>query len=180
MPRKRRPDPPAELRLPEDAAPVRYATSFAAEARMLCARGAGEAELAAHFGVTVWDIKLWKVTHQDFLSACKLGREAASDRAELSLFERVIGYTYDAIKPMVVGGELQMVPVKEHVPPDVGAAKFWLLNMRPDIWKERVEQTVRVADTVDMSDDELVRIAAGGGPNNPKPARGPRGPDSLH
>src|ERR1700676_445803 len=170
MARRKAPDPPAELHLPEDAAPVLYARSYADEARTLCSRGAGEAELAAHFRVTVWDIKLWKVTHQEFLLACKLGREAASDRAELSLFERVIGYTYDAVKPMGVGGVLEMVPVREHVPPDVGAAKFWLLNMRPEIWKERVEQTVRHGETVDMSDDELVRIAAGGGPNNPKPA----------
>ncbi len=162
MPRKRSSDPPAELHLPEDRAPVLYATSFAAEARTLCSRGAGEAELAAHFGVTIWDIKLWKVTHQDFLSACKLGREAASDRAELSLFERVIGYTYDAVKPMVVGGVLEMVPVKEHVPPDVGAAKFWLLNMRPDIWKERVEQTVRHAGVEQLSDEDLLRIAGEG------------------
>jgi hypothetical protein len=46
---------------------------------------------------------------------------------------------------------------QEHLPPDVGAAKLWLRNRQPDLWRER--QEVNVTGTVahrlaQMSPDE--------------------------
>jgi hypothetical protein len=181
-PNRRNAAPPAapELQLPEDRAPVLYTRSYADEARGLCARGAGEADLAAHFRTDIWTIKLWKVTHPEFLSAVKLGMEAANERGKMAVYERMIGYTYDAVKPMVVAGELVMVPVMEHVPPDMVAAKFWLTNNDSKHWKDRVEQTVHHADLEEMSDDELIRIARGRSGEGAGQARGPRGPGSVH
>ena len=39
-------------------------------------------------------------------------------------------------------GDTVYAPYVEHFPPDVGAAKLWLLNRRPKDWRERREVEV--------------------------------------
>ena len=45
-----------------------------------------------------------------------------------SLYHRAIGYSYDAVKIFMHKGRPKMMPYREHVPPDVTAAIFWLKN----------------------------------------------------
>lgn len=104
--------------------PTLYKPTYAEVARRMCAQGATHADLADRFGVTIDTIVAWQFEHQAFSAACRLGQEAADDRVEPSLYDRAIGYTYD--------GE----PIRECVPPDTRAAKFWLHNRRPDPSKQ--------------------------------------------
>jgi hypothetical protein len=56
-----------------------------------------------------------------------------------------IGYERDEIELKVVsmggdaGSQVEQVPVKRYYPPNVSAAKFWLTNRQPQLWKEKVE-----------------------------------------
>jgi hypothetical protein len=61
----------------------------------------------------------------------------ADDRVERSLYNRAIGYSYDAVKIFCSrDGEIIEAPYVEHVPPDVTACIFWLKNRRPQDWRD--------------------------------------------
>ena len=57
---------------------------------------------------------------------------------ERSLYERGLGYNYDAVKVFMPAGAKQPVVVhyQEHVPADVGAAFIWLKNRDPERWRD--------------------------------------------
>ena len=57
------------------------------------------------------------------------------DRVERSLAQRAMGYTYHAEKVFHFQGRVIRATTVEHLPPDPGAAKFWLCNRRPDKWR---------------------------------------------
>lgn len=172
--------------------PALYTKVMAAEARDLCARGAGETDLARHFKCSLWDIRLWRATHKDFEAAVKVGKAAADDRVEMALYERAIGTTYEEIKrwwvPLrdaegnVVGKEERRSVTTKIVPADTQAARYWLENRRPEVWKNRVEidHTLSNKDPRDISTEELLRIAAGGGPGGAESSARPGKPDRVH
>jgi hypothetical protein len=56
--------------------------------------------------------------------------KGVDDRVERSLAQRPLGYSYHAEKPFQYKGAVVKVRYVEHAPPDVAAAKFWLLNRR--------------------------------------------------
>lgn len=126
--------------------PSDFRSEFVEQAKQLCELGATDLELATFFKVNVATINRWKIQHPDFCASIKVGKEAADDRVERSLFSRATGYTFDSEKIITVaqgGGvsEVKRVPIKEHVPPDVTAQIFWLKNRRKDVWRDRVENT---------------------------------------
>jgi hypothetical protein len=66
-----------------------------------------------------------------------VGKGPADDRVERSLYQRAVGYSYNAVKIMQNNGEPVYAEYVEHVPPDPGAAKLWLINRRPEDWREK-------------------------------------------
>jgi hypothetical protein len=81
--------------------------------------------------------------HPAFLVAINTGREAASDRVELALFQRATGYSYKSEKIVTLSGgpgagsSVERVPIEEHCPPDVTAQSLWLRNRRASEWKDK-------------------------------------------
>jgi hypothetical protein len=65
--------------------------------------------------------------------------EVADDRVVRSLYQRSVGYTYEAVKIFMPAGAKQPVyaPYREHVPPDTAAASLWLGNRRKDEWRDK-------------------------------------------
>lgn len=108
-------------------------------AKVLCAKGATIAELAAAFDVAISTIWQWKITHPEFFESCKVGFEVATERVEHSMFERAVGYTHESTKIFLPAGASKPVyaPYLEHVPPDPRAGEFWLTNRAPDRWKNK-------------------------------------------
>jgi opacity protein-like surface antigen len=80
----------------------------------------------------------WAATHAEFRAALKVGKEAADQRVERSLYQRAVGYHYDAVKIFMPAGAKKLVyaPYVEHVPPDTIAAIFWLKNRDPAHWRD--------------------------------------------
>jgi len=145
-------------------------------AEFLCEQGATNDDLAEEFGVSITAIKRWQATYPEFRAALKVGKATADDQVERNLYQRAMGYSYDSEKVQVLAsGTVVRVPIVVHVPPDVTAMIFWLKNRRPDLWRdvhkvEHEHKTVR-----EMTDDELARIAAGGGDgDNPPPVSPPQ------
>lgn len=110
-------------------------------ARELTGNGRTLADLAKAFGVARSTIEEWQKHHPAFSVAIKLGREDACDRVERALFERATGYSWDSEKLITVsdggGSHVERHPIKEHVPPDPAALKFFLANRRRKEWAER-------------------------------------------
>jgi len=121
--------------------PSLYEPEFAAQARKLAELGATDLEVADFFEVDVATVHRWKLKHDEFRDALKIGKEVADTRVEDSLYRRATGYTHRAVKIMQHEG----VPVVEeydaHVPPDVTACIFWLKNRRKADWRDRHEHT---------------------------------------
>lgn len=118
---------------------VLYSRTFATEAAQLCAQGASWGDLAKHFQATRDDIRLWCVTHPEFGKACQVGREEASDRVTMALYERAVGFSYTESSITETPDGVRSNTTNKHVPPDVSAAQYWLENRRPELWRRKVE-----------------------------------------
>ena len=119
--------------------PTDYKPEHAKEAKKLYALGATDLEVADFFEINQATLYRWLVRHSDFSEAAKAGKEALDDRVERSLYHRAVGYSHDAVKVMQFQGQPVIVPYREHVAPDVGAATLWLKNRRKDVWRDKVE-----------------------------------------
>jgi hypothetical protein len=130
--------------------PTDYRPEFVEQAAKLCALAATDRELADFFGVTVTTLNRWKRDHPEFCASIKVAKAAADDRVERSLYERAVGYSYDSEKIFMPSGRKRPVRVQttEHVPPEVTAQRFWLINRRRDHWRERQDHTHDVSDTL--------------------------------
>ena len=119
--------------------PSKYKADFAKQAKKLCELGATDQDLADFFEVNTTTIWRWRSVHKDFCNALKVGKGAPDDRVERSLYQRAVGYGFQAVKIHCPMGVPVITEYVEHVPPDPGAAKLWLTNRRPDEWRDKTE-----------------------------------------
>lgn len=124
------------------ARPSLYKPEYAEQAAKLCRLGATDADLADFFEVTTVTIWNWKCNFEEFFKALKAGKDEADARVERSLFQRAVGYSFDAVKIFQYEGVPVEAPYREHVPPDTTAMIFWLKNRKPAEWRDRTEVDV--------------------------------------
>jgi hypothetical protein len=119
--------------------PNKFKPEYIEQARKLCQFGHTDPELAGFFEVHLQTINNWKVKYPEFLYALKAGKEVADSRVERSLYQRAVGYNYEAIKIFMPAGRSKPVyaPYTEHVPPDVTAGIFWMKNRDPAHWRDQ-------------------------------------------
>lgn len=141
--------------------PTAYRPEFAKQAQELCEAGATDIELADAFEVDVSTIYRWRNSNADFCEAVKVGKDAADDRVERSLYQRAVGYTFQSEKVFQFQGQIVRAETREHVPPDVGGAMNWLKNRRGDKWRDKQEFEHTGSVGLTIPDAELERIAAG-------------------
>lgn len=126
--------------------PSSYRPEYAEQARKLCELGATDKDLADFFEVAISTVSLWKTKHPEFSEALKVGKAAADDRVENSLYHRAVGYTFDAVKIFQHQGQVIEAPYREHVPPDVTAQIFWLKNRRKAEWRDKIDHELAGKD----------------------------------
>jgi hypothetical protein len=75
---------------------------------------------------------------------------------ERSLYERAVGYNYEATKIFMPAGREKPVcaPYIEHVPPDTTAGIFWLKNRDPQHWRD-TQQLEHVLGKYIISDQPM-------------------------
>lgn len=130
--------------------PTDYRPEFARIAAAMCKMGATDCELAHEFGVSTFTIWNWRSKYEDFSNALKEGKDAFDDRIERSLAMKACGYSFHSEKLFCYEGNVTRADVIEHVPPDVGAIKLWLINRRPDQWRDKVQAEVSGAITIEQ------------------------------
>lgn len=128
--------------------PTSYKPEYVEQARKLCEMGATDKDLSDFFEVAISTVSLWKTKHPEFSEALKVGKAAADDRVERSLYHKAVGYSHDAVKIFMPAGAPAPVyaPYTEHVAPDTTAAIFWLKNRRKAEWRDKIDHEVAGKD----------------------------------
>lgn len=130
----------------------KYHPAFADLAYKHCLLGATPKHVADLLQVDEVTIYRWMESHPSFGAAMEQGRGDADANVARSLYKKATGYTHQAVKVFQYQGEPVVVPYTEVVAPDTDAAKFWLKNRQPDLWKDKVE--VEEKPTLALVDEE--------------------------
>ena len=101
--------------------------------------GLTDEQIAQNMGICRDTLIEWKKKYSDISDTIKKGKEVVDFEVENALLKRALGYNATEIKTKTINGEIaeQTITVK-NIPPDTGAAVFWLKNRRPDKWRENV------------------------------------------
>ena len=128
-----------------------YTPRLAAVARKCCERGLTDFEIADVLDVSPATLHRWKMQYPNFARVFKLGKAAADDRVERSLYSRAIGYDYIAEKAAMTRHGQKTMRYRQHIPPDIAAAVWYLKNRRPDRWRDsfRHEHTASPYDAIE-------------------------------
>lgn len=119
--------------------PTKFKSEFIAQAEKLCKLGATDIEVADFFNVEVRTIYRWKAENAEFCQSLKVGKQAADERVERSLFARATGYEHDDVDIRVIEGQVVQTPIRKYYPPDTTAGIFWLKNRKPADWRDKQE-----------------------------------------
>jgi hypothetical protein len=124
-------------------------------------------ELSRALGVSTATLSGWMREHPEVEAAVREVRSFADDAVESALFKRAIGYELDVVEKTettTAKGTFSSTKTRvDHIPPDVGAAKFWLANRRRGKWADRkvveVEASLtaildHVAEVLDLDPSE--------------------------
>ena len=100
--------------------------------------GATDRDLAAAFGTTIKCIWDWKAKHPAFGDALVVGKNEADQKMIRSVYQRGVGYDYDAVKIFMPAGAKEPIFAHyvEHVPPDPTSGIFWMKNRDPERWRD--------------------------------------------
>lgn len=117
----------------------KYKQEYATQAFKIASLGATDYEMAIFFEISLETLNQWRIRHKKFSDAVYAGKDAPDQRVVRSLYQRAVGYSYDAVKIFMPANadDPVVVPYTEHVPPDPGAAKNWLCNRLPEQWRDK-------------------------------------------
>ena len=105
-------------------------------------------EIAQHFGVSAGTLNIWVMKDPEFAVALRMARVMADERVEQALYHRAVGYSFQSEEVKIHDdGRVTRTPIIKHIPPEVGAATFWLKNRRGDVWRDKVD----VSGSVDVN-----------------------------
>jgi hypothetical protein len=131
---------------PKIGRPIEYQPKFADVARGMAKLGGTDFEIAEELGISTSTLWRWRSKYEDFSSALSEGKNAFDDRAERSLAQKAVGYSFHTEKVFQFEGRVVRAALVEHIAPNVGALKMWLGNRRPDKWKDKQEVNVTGAE----------------------------------
>lgn len=100
--------------------------------------GLTDKDIAENVGVAERTFAEWKVRFDAISTALKKGRGPCDFIVENALYKRAVGYEWEEKTTEVDSlGRKHVRVVTRHVPPDVGAAIFWLKNRRRGKWRDK-------------------------------------------
>jgi len=126
--------------LPGPGRPSLYDPSMNEQAHKLALLGLTDGEIAEFFGVDEATINNWKNEHPAFFESLNAGKVSADADVAASLYRRAMGevvYTERRVKGK--DGEYEVIRLMQSVPSDPGAAKLWLTNRQPRLWRDKQE-----------------------------------------
>lgn len=108
-------------------------------------------EAAQYFGVSEFTLTEWMAKDPEFALAIRVEKHLADERVERALYHRALGYAMAAEEIKITeDGVVHRAPIVKQIPPDVGAAIFWLKNRMPHLWKDKIDVDANVSGTVEV------------------------------
>lgn len=108
-------------------------------------------------GISVSTYYEWQNRFPELTEAIKKGKAPVDEAIQNALKKRAMGYDYEETtidytlsdtevdeqgRPKRIIKNIRTV--KKHMPAEVGAIAFWLKNRRPDLWREKREDHIKV------------------------------------
>lgn len=114
-----------------------------------------EEEMAKNLHVSQNTFRKYKREHEILRKALSIGRSTADAMVENALHKKATGYYVKSEKPIKVKEvyfdekgrkcekeKIEVTLVDEYIEPDVGAQKYYLNNRLPELWKNKIENTL--------------------------------------
>lgn len=117
-----------------------YRAEYAEQAEQLCQMGFTDQMLGDFFGVNESTINRWKLQHQEFLQALRVGKEVADDAVERAVFQAIIGFSRREQKVVGSGEDAYVIEIEKYYPPQAGVGIRWLSARRPEQYRENREE----------------------------------------
>lgn len=144
--------------------PTKYREDFP-EKILKMGTGVTHADMAKNLGVSVSSFCDYLNDFSEFSDAVKEVGEHTTSIVESAFFKRATGYEFEEVSSEVWDVEGDDGPGKKrlrsrvkttikHIPPDVGAGKFWLINKGDGKWAERQEIKVEEVEVELIADNE--------------------------
>lgn len=136
--------------------------------------GLSDKQIAERIGIAESTFYEWKKRYAEFAEALKRGKEPVDIEVENALHRSALGYNAkikkhfklkrveydpDTGKKVKEWEELQEAEDEVHVTADVTAQKFWLVNRKPEAWREKRSEDVRI-DAGDAAPTGVILIPA--------------------
>ena len=96
--------------------------------------------LGQFFGVNESTINRWKLEHEEFVQALRVGKDVADAVVERSTFIAINGFTRVVKKVVGQGKSAHVEEVEIYYPPQAGAGLKWLAARRPEQYQQKTEQ----------------------------------------
>lgn len=142
--------------------PTLYKDDFPRQAFVLAMVGLTDKQMAQFFDVHVDTIDRWKRKYPEFSHALKEGKLVADAKVADALYNRALGYEVEEKTRMqgtdANGQEYDYTKtVKKHIPGDVKAMTFWLMNRMPEVWAsaKRREQLMEQENKMELNYNNL-------------------------
>lgn len=98
--------------------------------------------IAANIGITPSTLYEWKKSYPEISESLKNGKEVVDRMVENALLKRALGYQYEEVSEKYEMGILTERKVtKKEVIPDTTAQIYWLKNRKPEVWRDKREQS---------------------------------------
>lgn len=101
--------------------------------------GLTDEQIAHNCGCNIATLYEWKKKYPEISEAIKKGKEVVDYEVENALLKRALGYELQETKTKTTINGIETTIITKHIPPDTGAAAFWLKNRRPDKWRDKPE-----------------------------------------
>lgn len=123
--------------------PTYFRPEMIDKAREFVRAGFTREDIAVQFGVNVSQVYEWQAKNPKFAEALSQERVIADTAVASALYQRAIGQTRKTTRKVVTAadGTQEVHETYETLPPDVHAARYWLNNRAPKVWRERSEVT---------------------------------------
>lgn len=156
------PPPPPPPILDSLGRPSTYRPEYAEAARILCEAGATNQQIADELDISITTFYHWRNVHPDFAEKIKLGKIPADNAIERTAYELAHGYWMEIQKAIKLTDNLgnervEVVTLKEWVPPDPKMVQWWLQNRKGDFWKSKTENTTTVSVRHEVTSLEQAR-----------------------
>ena len=154
--RRSRAKPPSEHK--KDGRPELYRAQYATMVFGYAVAGYTDAEMAEFFGVSLKTFHNWKLRHPKFLHSIRKGKEPYNAKMAVSVAEMGTGYEYvEEVLAPGPGGKI--VKLRKWQPGNITAAKFFLTNRMPKVWRDKQETAIVDPNGHNAFDSLAVEIA---------------------